>query len=86
LSRSALEDMRTRPDRVHDGRVALGYLFNCLQRKESFLGTRGNSGAALSQYVGAGAQVTRGGPRAAPSRGTGAGATETRDGPETALS
>jgi hypothetical protein len=31
--------------------------------------TRGSSGAALRQKVGAGAQVTRGSPRAAPSRG-----------------
>jgi hypothetical protein len=36
------------------------------------LGTRGSSGASLSQKVGAGAQVTRGGPGAALSREAGA--------------
>jgi hypothetical protein len=54
--------------------------------------TRGSSGAALCQKVGAGAQVTHGGPGAAPSRGgtwrprscpepgAGAGAAGTHDG------
>jgi hypothetical protein len=66
--------VRTRPDGDHDGRVTRGYLFNCLQLVEPFLGTRDSSGAALSQKVGAGAQVTCGGLEAAPSREAGAGA------------
>jgi hypothetical protein len=53
--------VRTCPDGDHDGRVTRGYLFICLQPAELILETRGSSGAALSQKVGAGAQVTRGG-------------------------
>jgi hypothetical protein len=53
----------------------------CLQPVEPVLGTRGGSGAALSQKVGAGAQVTCGGPGAAPSREAGAGAAGTRGSP-----
>jgi hypothetical protein len=56
-----------RPNGDHDGQVARGYLFICLQPAEPVLGTRGSSGVALSQKVGAGAQVIRGGPGAAPS-------------------
>jgi hypothetical protein len=49
----------------------MGYLFICLQPAESVLGTRGSSGAALRQKVGAGAHVTHGGPEIAPSRDRG---------------
>jgi hypothetical protein len=66
--------VRTCPDGDHDGRVARGYLFNCLQHAEPVLRIRGSSRATLSQKVGVGAQVTRGGPGAAPSREAGAGA------------
>jgi hypothetical protein len=41
-------------------------LFICLWPAKPVLRTRGNSGAALSQKVGAGARVTRGSPEAAP--------------------
>jgi hypothetical protein len=61
-------------------------LFICLQPAEPILGTRGSSGAALSQKVGAGAQVIRGGPGVAPSREAGAGAMGIRDGPGAAPS
>jgi hypothetical protein len=61
-----------RPDGDHDGWVARGYLFICLQLAEPVLRTRGSSGAALSQKVGAGAQVAHGGPEAAPDREAGA--------------
>jgi hypothetical protein len=53
-----------RPDGDHDGWVAKGYLFICLQLAE----------LALTQKVGAGAQVTHGSPGAAPGREAGAGA------------
>jgi hypothetical protein len=52
------------PDEDHDGRVARGYLFNCLQLAESVLGTLGSSESTLSQKVGVEAQVTRSGPGA----------------------
>jgi hypothetical protein len=68
------------PDGDHDGRVARGYLFICLQPAEPILGTRGSSGAALRQKVGARAQVTRDGPGAAPGREAGAGAARARGG------
>jgi hypothetical protein len=42
------------PDGDHDGQVASGYLFICLRPTELVLRTRGNSGAAMSQMVGAG--------------------------------
>jgi hypothetical protein len=58
----------------HDGRVTREYLFNCLQLVQPVYGTRGSSGAALSQKAGAGAQATRGGPGAALSQEAGAGA------------
>jgi hypothetical protein len=45
------------------------------------LGTHGSSGAALSQKVGAGTQVTCGGLEAAPSREAGARAVVARGGP-----
>jgi hypothetical protein len=61
-------------------------LFNFLQLVEPVHGTRGNSGAALSQQAGAGAQATRGGPGAALSREAGARAVGTRGGPGAALS
>jgi hypothetical protein len=70
----------------HDGQVTRGYLFNCLQPAQPFLGTRGSCRAALGQKVGAGAQVTRSGPGAAPSQGTGAEAVGTRGSPGAALS
>jgi hypothetical protein len=76
----------TCPDGDHDGQVARGYLFNCLQPAEPILGTRGSSGAALSQKLGAGAQATRSGPKAALSHEAGAGAAEARDGPGAAPS
>jgi hypothetical protein len=72
----------TCPDGDHDGQVARGYLFNCLQPVEPILGTRGSSRTALSQKLGAGAQATRSGPKAALSHEAGAGAAEARDGPE----
>jgi hypothetical protein len=75
-----------RPDGDHDGWVTNGYLFNCLQHAQPFLGTRGSFGAALSQKVGAGAQVTRGGPEAALSRGAGAETVGTCGGPGAAPS
>jgi hypothetical protein len=78
--------VRTRPDGGHDGQVVREYLFNCLQPAEPILGTRDIFGAALSQKVGAGAQVTYDGPGAAPSREAGAGAAESRDGPGAAPS
>jgi hypothetical protein len=78
--------VRTRPDGDHDGRVTMGYLFNCLQHAEPVHGTCGSSGAALSQKVGAGAQVTRGGPRAASSQEAGARATGVRGSSGAALS
>jgi hypothetical protein len=70
-----------RRDGDHDDRVARGYLFICLQPAEPVLGTRGSSGAALSQMVGAEAQVIRGGPRAAPSQKARAGAVRIHGGP-----
>jgi hypothetical protein len=76
--------VRTRPDGDHDGRVARGYLFICLQPAEPVLGTRGSSEAAMSQMVGVGIQVTRGGPGATPGRK--AGAAGARGGPGAALS
>jgi hypothetical protein len=76
----------TRPDRDHDGRVARGYVFICLQPVEPVLGTRDSSGAALSQKVVAGAQVTHDSPGAASGREAGAGATGARDGPGAASS
>jgi hypothetical protein len=70
------------------------YLF-ALRLAESVLRTRSSSGAAMSQMVGAGGQVSHGGPRAVPgqeagaettgarpSQEAGARATETRDSPE----
>jgi hypothetical protein len=68
------------PDGDHDGRVTRGYLFNCLQPAEPILGTRGSSGAALSQKVGAGAQVTNGGPVSTPTQEVGAGVVGARGG------
>jgi hypothetical protein len=76
----------TCPDEDHDGWVNREYLFNCLQLVKPVHGTRGSSGATLSQKAGAGAQVTRGSPIAALSREAGAEATRTRDGPEAAPS
>jgi hypothetical protein len=70
-----------RPDGDHDDLVARGYLFICLRPAEPILWTRGHSGAAMSQMVGAGAQVTCGIPGAAPGREEGAGATGARGGP-----
>jgi hypothetical protein len=61
-------------------------LFNCLQPAEPVLGTRGISGAALSQKVGAGAHVTRGGPGATLSQVAGAEAIGARGGPRAASS
>jgi hypothetical protein len=78
--------VRTRPDRDYDDRIARGYLFNCLQPTEPVLRTRGSSGAALSQKVGAEAQVTHGGPRAAPSREAGVRAVGACGGPKAARS
>jgi hypothetical protein len=69
------------PDGDHDGRVVRGYLINCLQPAEPVLGTRGSSGAALSQKVCAGAQVTCGGPRASLSQEAGVGAVRAHGGP-----
>jgi hypothetical protein len=69
------------PDGYHDGQVTKGYFFICLRPAEPVLKTRGISGAAMSQMVGAGAQVTRGGPGAAPGREAVAGATGARGGP-----
>jgi hypothetical protein len=57
-------------------------LFICLRPAEPVLRTRDSSGAAISQVVGAGAQVTRGGPGAAPGQEAGVGATRARGGPE----
>jgi hypothetical protein len=54
------------PSGDHDGRVTRGYLFICLQLAKPVLRTRGSFGAALSQKVGVGSQVTRGGPEATP--------------------
>jgi hypothetical protein len=70
--------VRTRPDGGHDGLVARGYLFIYLRPAEPVLRTRGSSRAAISQMVGAGAQVTHGGPEAAPGREAGAEATGAR--------
>jgi hypothetical protein len=50
------------PDGDHDGWVTRGYLFICLHPAEPVLETCDSSGAALSQKVGARAQVIRGGP------------------------
>jgi hypothetical protein len=87
LSRSVLKDTCARtPNGDHDGRVDKGYLFICLQPAEPVLGTRGSSGAALSQKMGARAQVIRGGPGAALSREVRARATGTRGGPRAAPS
>jgi hypothetical protein len=68
-------------DGGHNGWVVRGYLFNCLQPLEPVLGTRGSTGAALSQNVGARAQVTCGDPGAALSLEAGAGAMGARGGP-----
>jgi hypothetical protein len=77
---------RTRPNGDHDGQVTRGYLFICLRPAEPVLRSRGSFGTAMSQMVGAGAQVTRGGPRATPGREAGAGATGTPGSPEAAPS
>jgi hypothetical protein len=61
-------------------------LFNCLQLLEPVHGTRGSSGAALSQKSGARAQATCGTPGADLSRETGAGAAGTCGTPRAALS
>jgi hypothetical protein len=61
-------------------------LFIYLWSAEPILKSRGSSGAAMSQMVGVGAQVTHGGPGAAPSREAGAGAVGIRDSPRAALS
>jgi hypothetical protein len=74
------------PKGDHDGRVAKGYLFICLQPTEPVFGTCGSSGATMSQVVGAGAQVTRGGPRAALGREAGARIAGARGGPGAAPS
>jgi hypothetical protein len=58
--------MRTCPDGDHDGMIVRGYLFIYLWPTELVVRTRDSSGAAMSQMVGARAQVTRGGPRASP--------------------
>jgi hypothetical protein len=75
-----------RPDGDHDGRVTRGYLFNCLQPAEPILETHGSSGVALSQKVGAGAQVTNSGPVSALTREAGAGVVGTHGGLGAALS
>jgi hypothetical protein len=77
---------RTRPAGDHDGLVTRGYLFIYLRPVEPVLGAHGSSGAAMSQMVGAGAQVTRGGPRAASSQEAEAGATGTLGSPGVASS
>jgi hypothetical protein len=59
-------------------------LFICLQLTEPVIGTRGSSGAAISQMVGAGAQVTRDGPGVISDREAGARAVGTRGRPEAA--
>jgi hypothetical protein len=77
---------RARPDGDHVGLVTMGYLFICLHPVELVLRTCGSSRAAMSQMVGAGAQVTHGGPGASPGREAGAGATRARGGPGVAPS
>jgi hypothetical protein len=62
-------------DGDHDGLVERGYLFIFLRPAEPVLRTRGTSRAAMSQMVGARAQVPRGGLRAAPGQEAEAGAT-----------
>jgi hypothetical protein len=78
--------VRTHPDGDQDGRVTRGYLFICLQPLKPALGTRGSSGAALSQKVASGAPVTHGGPEAASGREVGAGAAGARASSGAALS
>jgi hypothetical protein len=75
-----------RPDGDHDSLATSGYLFICLRPTEPVLRTCGSSGAAMSQMVGAGAQVTCGGPRAAPGREAEARATGARGSPGAAPS
>jgi hypothetical protein len=77
---------RTCPDGDHDALVVRGYLFIYLRPAEPVLRTRGSSGAAMSQMVGAGAQVPRGGSGAAPGWEAGVGATGARGGPGSVLS
>jgi hypothetical protein len=74
------------PDGDHDGLVARGYLSICLWPTEPVVRTRGSSGAAMSQMVGARAQVSCGGPGAASGQEVGAEATGTHGGPGAVLS
>jgi hypothetical protein len=74
------------PNGYHDGLVARGYLFIFLRPAEPVLRIRSSSGVAMSQMVGAGAQLPRGGPGAAPGREAGAEATGTHGSPGAVLS
>jgi hypothetical protein len=86
LSQCLRRYAHTCPDGDHDGRITRRYLFICLQPVKSILGTRGSSGATLSQKVSAEAHVTCGGPELPPSREAGAGAAGARSGPGVAPS
>jgi hypothetical protein len=75
---------------VHSPLGAMGYMaapeLSSWGDRAWSLGTRGSSGAALSQKSGVGAQATRGGPGAALRWEAGAEATGTRGAPGAALS
>jgi hypothetical protein len=78
---SVLEDTRVRaPMEIMMAWSPGGIYLFALRPAESVLRTRSSSGAAMSQMVGAGGQVSHGGPRAVPGQEAGAETTGARGG------